>query len=79
MIGQEQDIPGGGFNLVESFLGEISLLNVWGRELDKTDVRALHRSCDKPTDVIQAWPDFLNGITGRVLKVENHFCQGKTA
>ena len=79
VIGQEQDILGGDFNLVESFIGEISLLNIWDRVLDKREVRVLQSSCDKQTDVIQAWPDFLGGITGRVLKLDNHFCQGKVS
>ncbi|XP_041475001.1 sushi, von Willebrand factor type A, EGF and pentraxin domain-containing protein 1-like isoform X1 [Lytechinus variegatus] len=76
IIGQDQDALGGGFAHIESFIGEITFLTVWDRVLGADEIYELGRTCEKPSDVIIAWPDFLSGIEGQIKQVNNTFCQG---
>ncbi|XP_018585768.2 sushi, von Willebrand factor type A, EGF and pentraxin domain-containing protein 1 isoform X1 [Scleropages formosus] len=68
VLGQDQDQKGEGFNPVESFVGSISQLNIWDHVLGTHQIKALATSC--PVDFrrgnVFAWPDFLNGVVGRV-------------
>uniref|UniRef100_A0AAY4CTR2 Sushi, von Willebrand factor type A, EGF and pentraxin domain-containing protein 1 n=1 Tax=Denticeps clupeoides TaxID=299321 RepID=A0AAY4CTR2_9TELE len=75
VLGQDQDQRGEGFNPVESFVGSLSQLNIWDHVLSSQQIRALASSC--PDDLARgnvfAWPDFLEGVTGRVKVNPNCF------
>ncbi|XP_063042299.1 sushi, von Willebrand factor type A, EGF and pentraxin domain-containing protein 1 isoform X3 [Engraulis encrasicolus] len=68
VLGQDQDQRGEGFNPVESFVGSLSQLHIWNYVLSSQQIRALANGC--PGDLrrgnVFAWPDFLQGVTGRV-------------
>ncbi|TSN12231.1 Sushi, von Willebrand factor type A, EGF and pentraxin domain-containing protein 1 [Bagarius yarrelli] len=77
VLGQDQDQRGEGFNPVESFVGSLSQLNIWNYVLSSQQIRSLASAC--PTDLqrgnVFAWPDFLQGITGRVkTNPKSMFC-----
>ncbi|XP_017288668.1 sushi, von Willebrand factor type A, EGF and pentraxin domain-containing protein 1 isoform X3 [Kryptolebias marmoratus] len=79
VLGQDQDQKGEGFNPVESFVGSISQLNIWDRVLTPQQIRVLASSCPASHVThrgnVLAWPDFLNGVVGRVkVNLNSIFC-----
>ncbi|XP_023804740.1 sushi, von Willebrand factor type A, EGF and pentraxin domain-containing protein 1 isoform X3 [Oryzias latipes] len=79
VLGQDQDQKGEGFNPVESFVGSISQLNIWDRVLTPQQIKVLASSCPAfhvtHRGNVLAWPDFLNGIVGRVkVNLNSIFC-----
>lgn len=49
IIGQEQDSMGGGFQRDQSFCGELSHLNIWGRVLDPEHINKVINTYFTPT------------------------------
>ena len=79
VLGQDQDTIGGGFAAQESFVGNISAVHMWDRDLSSEEIDALVSECDSDFHGnVVAWPDFLAGIKGRVYRKESEFCQGIT-
>uniref|UniRef100_A0A667ZKN9 Sushi, von Willebrand factor type A, EGF and pentraxin domain-containing protein 1 n=1 Tax=Myripristis murdjan TaxID=586833 RepID=A0A667ZKN9_9TELE len=79
VLGQDQDQRGEGFNPVESFVGSISQLNIWDRVLTPQQIKVLASSCPASHVThrgnVLAWPDFLNGVVGRVkTNLNSIFC-----
>jgi len=76
VIGQEQDSLGGGFSSIESFIGQLTQLNVWSRELSFEEIAALRLSCNKQVGDVIAWVDISGKAMGSVLDTPIHFCEG---
>ena len=76
VIGQEQDKRGGGFSVIESFVGSITQLNIWRRALVMSEVQDMAHSCEEILGDVVAWPDVLAGIHGDIKTSENTFCKG---
>ncbi|XP_053271757.1 sushi, von Willebrand factor type A, EGF and pentraxin domain-containing protein 1 [Pleuronectes platessa] len=79
VLGQDQDQRGEGFNPVESFVGSMSQLNIWDRVLSQQQIKVLASTCPAShvshRGNVLAWPDFLNGVVGRVKVNSNSiFC-----
>nr|XP_057922474.1 sushi, von Willebrand factor type A, EGF and pentraxin domain-containing protein 1 isoform X2 [Doryrhamphus excisus] len=79
VLGQDQDQRGEGFNPVESFVGSISQLNIWDRVLTPQQIKVLASNCPASHVThrgnVLAWPDFLNGVVGRVkVNLSSIFC-----
>ncbi|GFR11206.1 sushi, von Willebrand factor type A, EGF and pentraxin domain-containing protein 1 [Trichonephila clavata] len=76
ILGQEQDKRGAGFSTPESFVGTMTLLNIWDYVMPSDDIAALMTRCDKYHGNVRSWADFLSGIRGRVQNKDSHFCTG---
>lgn len=76
ILGQEQDKRGAGFSTPESFVGTMTLLNIWDYVIPSEDVAALMVRCDKYHGNVRSWADFLSGVRGRVQNIDSHFCTG---
>ncbi|XP_078575446.1 sushi, von Willebrand factor type A, EGF and pentraxin domain-containing protein 1-like isoform X3 [Branchiostoma floridae x Branchiostoma japonicum] len=76
VLGQEQDSRGGDFHAPESFIGQMSLLQLWDYVLSEDNVFAMATTCQKNVGNVRAWPDFLPGIVGRVKKTPTNICKG---
>ncbi|KZC10086.1 Sushi, von Willebrand factor type A, EGF and pentraxin domain-containing protein 1 [Dufourea novaeangliae] len=76
VIGQEQDRVGGGFSESESFLGKITLLDVWSTVLTATDVLHLFNTCDKYHGNVIAWSQVQEHAHGDVAILNSPFCRG---
>ncbi|XP_026669674.1 sushi, von Willebrand factor type A, EGF and pentraxin domain-containing protein 1-like [Ceratina calcarata] len=76
VIGQEQDRIGGGFSESESFVGKLTLLDVWNSVLTVTDVNQLFNSCEKYYGDIIAWSQVQEHIHGDVIILNSPFCRG---
>ncbi|XP_076046526.1 sushi, von Willebrand factor type A, EGF and pentraxin domain-containing protein 1-like [Oratosquilla oratoria] len=76
VLGQEQDRRGGMYSPQESFIGDLSLLNIWGEAFQPTKITELHLSCHRYIGDIKAWPDFQAGIKGKIRTKSSPFCRG---
>ena len=76
VVGQEQDSRGGKFSSAESYVGKISKLNIWDRELNMDEIQSQSTNCDEVIGNLVAWPDFLAGLNGRVGYMDTQLCKG---
>ncbi|CAK9810357.1 Sushi, von Willebrand factor type A, EGF and pentraxin domain-containing protein 1, partial [Anthophora quadrimaculata] len=76
VIGQEQDRMGGGFSESESFLGKLTLLDVWSTILPTTDVNHLFSACEKYHGDVIAWSQVQENVHGDVAILSSPFCRG---
>lgn len=68
IIGQDFDSFGGNFEAHQSFVGEISDVNMWDYVLPESQIVALHSSCDSiPKGNIFDWDTIQYQIYGRVI------------
>ncbi len=75
VLGQDQDTVGGGFQIVDSFHGELVEVNVWGRVLSRQEIARFSIDCQRRMDGdIKRWPEFRNGLRGSVRAVEEPGC-----
>ncbi|XP_074641309.1 sushi, von Willebrand factor type A, EGF and pentraxin domain-containing protein 1-like [Tubulanus polymorphus] len=76
VLGQEQDIVGGGFSKSESYLGQITSLNVWNGVLSERDIYNFYNTCYTYKGNVLAWSDFLTGRSRHLIKSQSNFCKG---
>ncbi|KAL9972414.1 hypothetical protein ACROYT_G018712 [Oculina patagonica] len=70
VIGQDQDTVGGGFNVDQSFVGEVTEVNVWGNVLAESDIVAQASNCHVTQGSVNWWSQFKDGVHGGVVVVE---------
>ncbi|XP_066591150.1 sushi, von Willebrand factor type A, EGF and pentraxin domain-containing protein 1-like isoform X2 [Prorops nasuta] len=76
VIGQEQDRVGGGFSESESFLGKLSLLDIWSTVLSEVDVAKLLNTCDRYHGDLFAWSQMQEFMHGDIVILKSPFCRG---
>ncbi|XP_053975953.1 sushi, von Willebrand factor type A, EGF and pentraxin domain-containing protein 1-like [Hylaeus volcanicus] len=76
VIGQEQDRVGGGFSESESFLGKLTLLDIWSTVLTAEDVKRLFSTCEKYHGNVVAWSQMQEHVRGDVAILSSPFCRG---
>ncbi|XP_063401402.1 sushi, von Willebrand factor type A, EGF and pentraxin domain-containing protein 1-like [Mytilus trossulus] len=74
MIGQEQD-KGGTLSPTESFVGLLTNLNVWSKQLTQSEIETMIVTCDKNLGDIIAWSDVQSGLHGDLQPNPSGFCQ----
>lgn len=67
VLGQEQDHRGGGYSPQESFVGQMTLVNVWAELLPPDQIFRTFTRCDRYVGSLVGWPDFQWGIKGQVM------------
>ncbi|KAL9964700.1 hypothetical protein ACROYT_G028376 [Oculina patagonica] len=75
IIGQEQDSFGGRFDARQSFIGELTDLNIWNKVLDSEEMKLFSKSCHKGQGNVKKWSDFKTGIKGDVKIVSPSNCE----
>ena len=75
VLGQEQDSVGGGFDSRQSFIGEISGVNVWDHVISSDDISRMSKACTAEEGNVITWSDFRSGIRGNVQVIEPSSCQ----
>ena len=70
VIGQDQDTPGGAFVADQSFVGEVTEVNVWGTALSESDITAQYANCRITQGSVNWWSQFKDGVHGKVQIVE---------
>lgn len=78
VLGQEQDHRGGGYSPQESFVGQLTLVNVWAELLSPGQILRTFTRCDRYIGSLVGWPDFQWGIKGQV-EVSARLCVSATS
>ena len=68
VVGEEQDSLNGEFTPSESFIGDLSQLNIWDRELSVNEIYDLATVCGHQEGNVVAWSDFSSQKIGNVRK-----------
>ena len=66
IVGQEQDKFGGDFSESESFIGKITLLNIWDLVLDSKTIQTFSSSCENYFGSLVAWVRMQENIYGNI-------------
>ena len=75
IIGQEQDSLGGTFVSSQSFVGDITGLNIWSRVLGPSEVSVLSRVCDAGQGNVLSWGDsIISGKRGQAQVIRPSSC-----
>ena len=69
VLGQKQDALGGGFQKHQSFIGEMTGVNIWSRVLDEQEIATLSKSCFVEEGSVFKRSDFKNHTRGAVQLV----------
>ncbi|ESO11990.1 hypothetical protein HELRODRAFT_158375 [Helobdella robusta] len=77
VVGQEQDEVGGGFSILETFVGSLSRFNIWSRMLEDKEISDLYNKCDEFTGNVLAWPDLIHSLVGNVQVDPSVLCSGR--
>ncbi|XP_044748344.1 sushi, von Willebrand factor type A, EGF and pentraxin domain-containing protein 1-like isoform X2 [Coccinella septempunctata] len=75
IIGQEQDALGGKFSQSETFVGRMTLIDIWSKVLKKNDILKHFHDCKiSMYGDLYSWPEFQFHIQGRLKKEPSSFC-----
>ncbi|EDO47772.1 predicted protein [Nematostella vectensis] len=66
VLGNEQDMLGGGFHQTQSFIGEMSRVNMWRRELSSSEIARMSADCTEGAGDVFDWRDVIRGARGLV-------------
>ena len=78
ILGQEQDEVGGGFNTLETFIGDVSQMDVFDYTLSANDIYNLAYSCEHVKGNVAAWGDFREQLFGEYhLTDKSYACDCK--
>ena len=78
ILGQDQDdIPGdpAKFELVQSFVGSITGVNLWDNVQTQETIQLMSETCNTGTGNVLQWSEFLNTFHGDVIIQNPTACQ----
>lgn len=75
ILGQEQDKPGGAFEIEQSFVGEITDVNMWDHVLRPNDIQLLSQGCFITGGNIINWNTIDYTSAGSVTIKDNNDCK----
>ena len=70
VLGQEQDSVGGRFDARQSFIGELTDVNIWDHVIKEQEIKRMSKSCLTGVGNLFQWPDFKSHIKGSVKIIE---------
>ncbi|CAH3161488.1 unnamed protein product [Porites lobata] len=70
VLGQEQDSVGGRFEASQSFIGELTDVNIWDHVIKEQEIKRMSKSCLTGVGNLFQWPDFKSHIKGSVKIIE---------
>ncbi|XP_041068211.1 mucosal pentraxin-like [Carcharodon carcharias] len=74
ILGQDQDSVGGGFDWSQSFVGEITDVNMWDHVLTASEIKAVSQGCHCPGGNIIDWATIRYTASGKVNIQDNDEC-----
>ncbi|XP_078093838.1 C-reactive protein-like isoform X3 [Mustelus asterias] len=74
ILGQEQDSVGGGFDINQSFVGEITDVNMWDHVLSANEIKAISQDCQSAEGNIIDWTTVSYTAIGNVHVKDNNDC-----
>ena len=69
VLGQDQDYDGGGFQIHQSFDGEMANINIWSRALTRKEILKMSRSCAVGRGDVMQWADAKGRSRGDVKEL----------
>ncbi|KAL9979429.1 hypothetical protein ACROYT_G017100 [Oculina patagonica] len=69
VLGQEQDSVAGGFSASQSFVGEMTGVNIWNRVIDHLGIASMSKSCLAGEGNVYKWSDFKSHTIGGVYLI----------
>ena len=73
ILGQEQDSMGGSFDDFQSFVGEMTGVNIWDHAIKEPQIKTMSKSCLSVVGNVFQWRDFKLHLKGSVKLIE-HSC-----
>ena len=73
VLGQEQDSHGGSFDANQSFMGEMTGVNIWDHVMKDQEIMRMSKSCLTGVGNVFQWRDFKTHVKGSV-KIINLSC-----
>lgn len=70
VIGQDQDDVGDSFEAGQSFVGDVTEVNVWSTVLSESDIAAQYANCHITQGSVTWWSQFRDGVRGGVIVVD---------
>ena len=70
MLGQEQDKVGGSFDANQSFIGEMTSVNIWDHVKTEQEIMRMSKSCQAGVGNVFQWRDFKRHVKGSVKTVK---------
>ena len=74
ILGQDQDSYGGELEEYQSFIGQMSSVNVWDRVLTTEEILHMSGNCSYGVGNYLRWSDFVTGLHGNVYKTSPPAC-----
>ncbi|XP_076056073.1 uncharacterized protein LOC143034060 [Oratosquilla oratoria] len=75
VLGQDQDSLGGGFSATQAFIGDITLLRLWDKALNFTEVNLLEKCQGEDINPLLEWEDFTWDVQGDVVNISSDPCK----
>lgn len=66
VLGQEQDSQGGSFEAIQSFIGEMTGVNIWDHVIKDKEIMRMSQSCLTGVGNVFQWSDFKAHLKGSV-------------
>ena len=66
VLGQDQDSVGGDFKPIESFIGEMTDVNIWDHVITDQEITRMSKSCLTGVGNVFQWRDFKAHLKGSV-------------
>ena len=66
ILGQDQDSVGGGFQTSDSFIGEMTGVNIWDHVITDQEITRMSKSCLTGVGNVFQWSDFKAHLEGSV-------------
>ena len=70
VLGQEQDSEGGSFNANQSFMGEMTGVNIWDHAIKDQEIMRMSKSCLTGEGNVFQWRDFKAHVKGSVKIID---------
>ena len=71
VLGQEQDLVGGTFDARQSFIGEMTGVNIWDHVVKDQEINRMSKSCLTGVGNVFQWSDFKAHLKGSVKIIKS--------
>ena len=70
VLGQEQESVGGSFDANQSFMGEMTRVNIWDHVIKDQEIIRMSKSCLTGEGNVFQWRDFKTDVRGSVQIID---------
>ena len=74
-LGQDQDVVGGNFQAIQSFVGELTGVNIWNHVTNSEEIFRMSQSCLSGEGNVFKWSDFKAHVQGGVQVIAQPSCR----